>query len=46
MNRPLLFAAILLVILIAAYVFRVGEDLIDFKVDYRAGQRILQGQDL
>lgn len=39
-------AALLVVAVVAGWVGRAHEDLIDFDVDYRAGQRLLRGEDL
>ena len=39
-------AVLFVLLVITAWVGRVHEDLIDFDVDYRAGQRLLRGEDL
>ena len=45
-RRTLLLLALLAVVAAAAFVFRVGEDMIDFEVDYVAGQRLRAGESL
>lgn len=42
----IVWVVLLLLVVVAAWVGRVHEDLIDFDVDYRAGQRLLRSEDL
>jgi len=45
-SRKLLLLAAFAVVAAAAYVLRVGDDLIDFEVDFVAGTRLLAGEGL
>lgn len=46
LTRRILLGVLLVSLATAAYVLRVHEDLHDYEVDYRAGQRLLAGEDL
>ena len=45
-SRRIIVGLLLVTLATAAYVLRVHEDLHDYEVDYRAGQRLLIGDDL
>jgi hypothetical protein len=45
-RRSAVLAALFVAIVIAGWMGRAHQDLIDFDVDYRAGQRLLHGEDL